>query len=87
MVQYDMSADCDGEGTRGALPCLVPELQRVVKRVAPGPSMIRHQIVKTRDLVETRSTPSLRPFGFCLPATADHVICLNVEQKFLIHEG
>ena len=62
MVQYDMSADCDGEGTRGALPCLVPELQRVVKRVTPGPSMIRHQIVKTRDRVGTRSTPSLRPF-------------------------
>ena len=58
MVQYDMSADCDGEVTRGSLPCLVPELPRVVKRVVPGPSMIRHQILKTHDLVETRSTPS-----------------------------
>ena len=57
MVQYDMSADCDGEVARGALPCLVPELPRVVKRVVPGPSMIRQRIMKTHDLVETRSTP------------------------------
>ena len=86
MVQYGMSADYDGEVTRGVLPCLVPELSRVVKRVVPGPSMIRHQIVKTHDLVETRSTPSWRPFGCCLPTRANHVICLNVGSSFLNHE-
>ena len=57
MVQYDMSDDCDGEVTRGSLTCLVPELPRVVKSVVPRPSMIRQRIVKTHDLVETRSTP------------------------------
>ena len=58
MVQQDMSDDCDGDVTRGSLPYLVPELSGVIKRVVPGPRMIRQQIVKTHDLVETRSTPS-----------------------------
>ena len=74
MVQYDMSADCDGQVTRGSLSCLVPELRRVVKRVVPKPSMIRQRIGKTDDLVETRSTPSWRPFGCCLPIKANRVI-------------
>ena len=88
MVKYDMSADCDGEVTRGSLPCIVPELPRVVKRVmpVPGPSMIRQRIVKTHDLFETRSTLSIRPFGCCLPTRAKHVICLNVGPTFPNHE-
>ena len=87
MVQCDMSADCDGEVSRGSLPCLIPELPRVVKRVVPGPSMIRQRIVKTHDLVETRSTPSWRPFGCCLPMKANRVICSNVGRTFPNHEG
>ena len=87
MVQYDMSADCDGEVTRGSLPCLVLELPRVVKRVVLGPSMIRQRIVKTHDPVETRSTPSWRPFGCCLPMKANRVICSNVGPTFPNHEG
>ena len=79
-------ADCDGEVTRGALPCLVPELPRVVKRVVPGPSMTRQRIVKTHDLVETRPTPSWRPFGCCLPIKANRVICSNVGPTFPNHE-
>ena len=70
-----------------SLPCLVPELPRVVKRVVPGPSMIRQRILKTHDIVETRSTPSWRPFGCCLPTKANHVIGLNVGSPFPNHEG
>ena len=60
MVQYYMSAGSDGEATRGSVTCRAPELPKVVKRVVPvpGPSMIRHQIPKTHDSVETRSIPS-----------------------------
>ena len=87
MVQYDMPADCDGEVTLGALPCLVPELPRVVKRVVPGPSMTRQRIVKTHDLVETRPTSSWRPFSCCLPIKANRVICSNVGPTFPNHEG
>ena len=87
MVQCDMSADCNEKVTRGSLPCLVPELPGGVKRVAPGPSMLQNRIVKTNDIVETRSTPPWRPFGCCLPKGANHVICLNVGPTFPTHEG
>ena len=86
MVQYNMSDDCIGEVTRGSLPCLVSELPRVVKRVVPGPS-IRQRIVKTHDIVETRSTSSWRPFGCCLPTRTNHVICLIIGSSFPNHEG
>ena len=49
MVQYDMSADCHGEVTRGSVTCFVLGLPRVVKHVVPGPSMIRHRLVKTNN--------------------------------------
>ena len=53
MVQYDMSADSDGEVLRGSVTCLVPELPGGVKRVVPGPSMIRHQIPQTPFFLKT----------------------------------
>ena len=87
MVQYDVSADCHGEMARGSVSCLVPELPGDVKRVARGPSMLPHRIVKTNDHVETRSTPSWRLFDCCLPTGANHDICLNVGPTFPNHKG